>query len=230
MALPTIQSSIKISKIGDKRLKIRAFTGNEEKALLLAKMQGDKSSLIQTLVDVLTSCSDYDVSTLTEGELERLFLDIRCISVSDTLEPNLICQKCQAPNPVKIPAAQIKNPEQFVVEIDVKAGEDEEKNAIFVKLRTPTIAKVMEASDKEDADMFVIFSSVTSIYDSKGNIYDSFEFDEFKEWFMGLSGVYVQALAFVRNSPKMSYAKEFQCVKCGEGQKFEIRGLHDFLH
>jgi hypothetical protein len=230
MALPTIQSSIKTSKIGEKKLKIRAFTGKEEKALLMAKMQGDKGALIQTLVDVLSSCSDYNVSSLTDGEMEKLFLDIRCISVSDTLEPNIICQKCQHPNPAKIPANQIKSPEKFVAEMKIEAGTDDTGNKIFVELRTPTIETILSARDVEDSDAFVIFSSVLKIYDEKGTIYDSFEFEEFREWFLNLSGVYVTALAFTRNSPKMSYSKEFTCVKCGTEQKFEIVGLDDFLH
>ncbi|QIG73861.1 baseplate hub [Rhizobium phage RHph_N34] len=230
MALPSIQSTVKTSKIGDKRLKIRAFTGKEEKALLFAKTQGDNTALIQTLVDVLSSCSDYDASTLTDGELEKLFLDIRCISVSDTLEPNITCKKCNDHTPVKIPASQLKMPEKFIAEIELDAGKDESGTKIIVKLRTPTIAKILEAKDFEDADAYVIYSSITMIHDEKGVVYDSFSFDEFREWFMSLTGVYVQALAFVRSSPKMSYSKEFTCLKCGTQQEFEIVGLDDFLH
>ncbi|QIG68017.1 putative baseplate hub subunit protein [Rhizobium phage RHph_Y68] len=230
MALPSIQSTVKISKIGEKKLKIRAFTGKEEKALLFAKTQGDKNALIQTLVDVLSSCSDYDASTLTDGELEKLFLDIRCISVSDMLEPNITCQKCGEHTPVKIPANQLKMPEKFVADIELDAGQDESGSKITVKLRTPTIAKILEAKDVEDSDTYVIYSSVVQIYDAKGVIYDSFTFDEFREWFMSLTGVYVQALAFVRSSPKLSYSKDFTCLKCGTKQDFEIVGLDDFLH
>jgi hypothetical protein len=230
MALPVVKSSTKVSKVGAKKFKIRAYAGKEEKALLMAKLQKDPATLIQTALDVISSCSDSDASELTTGEFEKLFLDIRSISVSDTLEPNLVCKHCEASNPVKIPVSAIKEPAKYVEELELEAGESDSGTKIFVKLKTPTIGSINKHSSEEDADMKIIFDSISSIYASDGEVYDTFEYEEFKAWFEGLTGVYLRAVLFAREAPALSYSKKFKCMQCKQDNEFELRGLESFLH
>lgn len=229
MALPTVKSSTKVSAVGDKKFKIRAYSGKEEKALLMAKLQKDPRALIQTCIDVISACSNVDASTLTEGEFEKLFLDIRCISVSDTLEPNLLCRSCQQPNPAKIPASQLKEPEKYVEERDFEVGEDTHGNKIFVRLRTPSIGTITSLTDNEESDMRIIHASVQSIYVENGEVFEDFEYEEFRDWFEKLTGVYLQAVLFARESPKISYSKKFKCVHCKTENEYELKGLESFL-
>jgi hypothetical protein len=228
MSLPKIQSSSKISTIGSKKLKIRAYTGKEEKAILMAKMQKDPQALIQTIIDVLSTCCDHDVSTLTQGEFERLFIDIRSISVSDMFEPNLACQHCKESTPVKIPARSLKDPETFVSELVLEVGKDAAGASIFVKLKTPTIGDLTRFSKDEESDMRIIHASTSSVYTSTGETFE-FEYEEFRDWFESLTGVYMQAVLFVKDSPSVTYSKTFKCIHCKKDTEFKIEGLQSFL-
>ncbi|AKE44681.1 baseplate hub [Sinorhizobium phage phiM9] len=229
MALPTVKSSTKISKIGDRKIKIRAYSGKEEKALLMAKLQKDPKALVQTCIDVLSSCAEFDASTLSTGEFEKLFLDIRCISVSDVLEPNLVCTACQQATPAKIPVAQLKEPEKYVEEKDFEVGEDASGNKIFVRLRTPSIGDITRLGSEDESDMKIIHASVKSIYTSGGEVFEDFEYEEFRDWFEKLTGVYLQAVLFAREAPTITYTKKFKCVHCKADNEYELKGLESFL-
>ena len=228
MALPqTVKGPSNTSKIGDKSFKIRPFSGKEEKAVFMAKLQNDKDAFLETVIDVVSSCSDTDASELTQAEFEKLFLDIRCISVSDTFEPNLSCKKCGTQHAVKIPASKLVMPEKFSFTTDIKVGQNSNGHDIFIKLKTPTLRKVIDAAKYEDSDIRTIYSSVDSIYDQE--VYDDFTYEEFKEWFTSLSGVYLLALAFVKESPEITYSNKFKCAECKDQNDFELRGLKSFL-
>jgi hypothetical protein len=229
MGLPTVKSSTKISKIGSKKFKIRAYQGTEEKALLMAKLQKDPATLIQTALDVISSCAETDASELTTGEFEKLFLDIRSISVSDVLEPNLVCQHCEASNPAKIPVSALKEPEKYAEELELDCGEGEDGSRILLKLKTPVIGSINKHSADEDADTKIIFDSIVSVYSSTGEIYEEFEFDEFKAWFEKLTGVYLRAVLFAREAPAITYKKKFKCIQCKQDNEYELRGLESFL-
>ncbi|ASV44609.1 baseplate hub subunit [Agrobacterium phage Atu_ph04] len=232
MSLPKVKSAVAVSQIGDKKIKIRAYSGVEEKALLLAKLQNDKHVLLKTVVEVLTSVANgFDVSSLTTSELERLFLDVRSISVSDTIETGLVCkaEDCGEVHRVKIPVSKIKNPEKFSEKRSITAGQTAEGDDIIIVLKTPTVGSVIENLGESDKDVRTIFGSIETIQSSKGEVFDDFEFEEFKEWFMALTGVYAEALLFIQSSPSMTYESKFKCAKCKTENEIKLEGIHDFF-
>lgn len=232
MSLPKVKSSVAVSKIGDKKIPIRAYSGVEEKALLMAKLQKNKLTLLKTVVEVLSAVSNgYDVSTLTSSEMERLFIDVRSISVSDTIETGLVCKKedCGEVHRVKIPVSRLKDPDKFIEKKTFVVGQNEEGDDIVVVLKTPTVGAVIETMGDDDTDIRTIFSCVETIQSSKGEVFEVTDFEEFKEWFMALTGVYAEALLFVQSSPSVSFESKFKCSKCKTENEFRLEGIQDFF-
>ena len=70
----------------------RPFTVREEKNLLIAMQSNNKNDHIGTVVDVISTCIDEEISVedLTMNDIEYLMVKLRTTSVGET---GLLCQR-----------------------------------------------------------------------------------------------------------------------------------------
>ena len=71
----------------DKALSFRPFLVKEEKTLLLVSEEGNEVDVLRAIKNILENCfEDLDLSSISLGEAESLFVKLRERSVGETLE------------------------------------------------------------------------------------------------------------------------------------------------
>lgn len=76
-----------------KNVSFRPFTVREEKVLLMANTTGNYEDFLRTLADVIDSCFDLKTPALKLPlfDIEYFFIKLRSKSVSEIVEPRVIC-------------------------------------------------------------------------------------------------------------------------------------------
>ena len=228
--LPTKGQDISVSTIDfeGRKIKIRQFTGKEEKIFLTARLKKDRDSLINAILDIVTSCTGEDARKLSMGAVEYLFTEIRSASLSDTINFSIACSKCGEAHPIKIKTSQLNVPEKFSDELVLDTEYEGQKVKII--MTTPTAGAILEGDSKaEDSELRLIMGCVQEIYIGDELVDEAFTFEDFEAFFMSLKGVYIRALGFVLDYPKITYKNKFKCIKCGEENEVEIKDLKDFF-
>jgi phosphoribosylformylglycinamidine (FGAM) synthase PurS component len=91
-ALPTYE--LEVPSTG-KKIKYRPFVVKEEKLLLLALEANDEKQVEQALKTLLKNCiltKGIKIEELPSFDLEYIFLQIRAVSVGETIEMNITCR------------------------------------------------------------------------------------------------------------------------------------------
>lgn len=228
--LPNSKNDVSVStvELEGKKVKIRQFSGKEEKIILTARMKKDKNSLINAVLDIVSGCSDIDARDLPMGAVEYLFTEIRTVSVSETIDFSIACAHCKESHPVKIRASQLKVPEKFSEELELDS--DYDGTPVKIVLKTPTSRMIMGDHSGDSAEISLIRDCVEEIYLGDELIDEPFTLEEFESFFMSLKNVYTRALAFVIDYPKISYENKFKCIKCGEKNEVVVKDVKDFFH
>ena len=95
MALPKLDTptyTLELPSTGEE-IKYRPFLVKEQKTLLILQESEDKRDIINGLQKIVTDCTfdKLNMSKMPIFDFEYLFLKIRCKSVGETAELNLIC-------------------------------------------------------------------------------------------------------------------------------------------
>nr|CAI3971076.1 baseplate hub [Ochrobactrum phage ORM_20] len=228
--LPSKKQDVTVStvEIEGKKINISQFTGTEEKILLTARLKKDNDSLINAVLDIVSSCTGLDSRELPMGAVEYLFTEIRTVSVSDTLNFSIACSKCGESHPIRIKAKQLTVPEKFADELVLDT--EYEGSPVKIVLKTPTAGALMNRDTKsESSELKLIMDCISEIYLGSELVDEPFTFEEFEPFFMSLKGVYIKALAFVLEYPKVTYKNKFKCIKCGEENVVDVKDTKDFF-
>ena len=83
-----------------KQLKYRPFVVKDEKALLIAQQSKDEQVMLDTLKQVIQSCSitDVDIESLATFDVEYIFTQLRAVSVGEIVSLIFRCDTCEDPN------------------------------------------------------------------------------------------------------------------------------------
>lgn len=227
--LPIKKDEISVSSVNleGRKIKISQFTGKEEKILLTARLKNDKDSMINAVLDIVTSCTDVDARELPMGAVEFLFTEIRTISVSNTIDFAIACEHCGHSHPVKITTAQLTVPEKFTDELVLDTEYEGQK--VKLVLNTPKAQDIFGSASEEVAEIDLIMKCTSEIYVGEDLVDEPFTLEEFEAFFMSLTGVYTRALAFVLDYPKISYENKFKCINCGEENEVVVKDVKDFF-
>ena len=230
MALPQIEDTkiIKINLPSGKTATIRPFVGKEEKLLLTAKISKEEELMMTAVMKVIENCVEEDISGLCTTDIEWILLQLRAISVSPTVEPRFVCKHCGHETQTKISITDIPMPviEEKTKKIEV--GKDDKGNTVFIVFNLPTFSSVVKHKSQEDSEMRVIFDCLEGIYVGEEE-QSGFEYEEFSDWVLGVKGVYMEALLFIKNLPTLEFKRSYKCEKCGEENQIHLKGLNDFF-
>jgi hypothetical protein len=235
MALPKINSNptytVKVPSTGQK-LSYRPYLVKEEKVLMIAFESGDSTHIMREIVGTLKACINEDVNfnALTTFDVEYLFTTVRSKSVGEVSTVLMQCSSCKEKNEVDVRLDKILVTES-TAEKDVQLTD-----TVFVTQSYPKFNDVMEGGVELTGNALqdgfeMVKMSIESIK-TEDEIYTREDFTEEElDEFIGsmTTDQFAKVSKFLQDMPVMKYNGEFDCVKCGHHNEFELKGLADFL-
>lgn len=221
--------SVKLPSI-DKALSFRPFLVKEEKTLLLVSEEGNELDVLRAIKNILENCfEDLDLSSISLGEAEYLFVKLRERSVGETLE--LVYGKGIRKKPIELDLRKIKVPK--------RTGNKKSKfnitENISVTLRELTLVDVIKNeiniwnSDQDDYIKMIasIIETVTLKEESLGST--DLSLAEKVDFIENMTEQQFTDLAeFLKNGPRLSHTVKVEQEE-GEDAEIEINGLNDFF-
>lgn len=235
MALPKLDSpryEMKVPSTGKKAV-YRPYLVKEEKVLMLAMESNDNKQMIRALKDVITSCTEgtIDSESLTMFDLEYVFMQLRSKSVGETTEARISCKSCEEKNSLNIDLAKIRVDVPKESERKIKLTDN-----VGIIMKYPTVNDIMDVELTDDASvdkMFDLIEKCIGAIFSGDEIFDAKDQSkaELKEFIESLNSEQFNKIkAFVENMPAAKVDIEFDCIKCKEHNKIEVKGLANFFN
>ena len=232
VALPTYELEIPSS---GKKIKYRPFVVKEEKLLLLALETNDEKEVENAVRNLLKGCiqtKNVKLEEMAIFDLEYVFLNIRAVSVGETIEMNITC-KDDNETTVK-----------YVLNLtDVKVKKPEgHSNKIML---TDTMGMMMKYPDFDDfvrtsilgepatADSVIeaMASCIDQIFDGE-DVYDSSTTNkkEFIDWVEGLTNQQFEKVRlFFEETPTLEHTFTLKNPNTGVESEYTISGLTNFF-
>jgi len=217
-----------------KTISYRPYLVREEKILMLAMESNDERQMIRAIRDVISACTndELDMSRIAMSDMEYIFTQLRSKSVGETVQIGMKCSECETQNEVELNLDKVKvtSPEEVSDTIELT-------DTIGVKMKYPSVDKVLESTSKEDSGSTVdrIFDLLIDCIDS---IYSGEElFDastqprkEITEFIESLNAEqFTRVRRFVENIPSAQIDVAFKCKNCGQDNNNTLRGLANFF-
>lgn len=242
MALPKIDVPTQVITLpSDKReLVVRPFLVKEEKILLTAIQGGESKDIVHATKQVIGNCvlnKDFDVDKLPMYDLEYLILQLRIMSIGNTLElkvspiENSKCEECKRGRDIEVDLATAE-----VVFDKNHNNKIELTDKIGLVMRDPN-AKLMEIFDRTSQsnsadDLFkLIWTCVESVYD-EGAVTSSKDVSE-KEGIEFLESLNAQQFnkidIFFKTLPKLTLPVKIKCTKCDYEDVQILEKLENFF-
>lgn len=237
MALPTLAletHSVKLFSI-NKPVQFRPYTVGEEKILLQAMESKNEETMAKAMQTITSACvlDNINIKNLPSFDLEKLFLAIRCKSVSEITEFKFIVEDC--PNEQKCR----REIELNLYDIDIETNKKHKTKItltdnISIVMRYPSI-KLMEdlRASQNEYDLLLEIASkcIDQIVDGKKSIpLDEVDPSEIKTFLESLSSKqFTKIIEFFDTMPKLTANINFTCEKCGKTINQKIQGLANFF-
>jgi hypothetical protein len=235
MALPKIdvpRYPVTIPSTGEEFI-MRPYLVKEEKILLLAMESQDPKQIALAIRNLITSCIEggLDIDSLAAFDIEKLFLELRAISVGEKIQLQTKCQAegCEHPNAVEIDITDIQLNDFDPAGSTIKLSED-----VGVTMRYPTVDLLGDVEgdlDSLDTLMSIVISCINTIFDDE-NVYDCKKenIEEVQDFIDNLTSDQFKLIsAFFQNTPVLEYDLKFVCEKCEHENSYELRGLQSFF-
>lgn len=222
---PKIVLELPVSK---QKIKYRPFVNKEKKILLLSKDADDWESTLETLGEVIHSCTNgsVDIKKIPVADVGYLFIQMRIQSIGNLVSVSTNCKKCE---------------EQIILNYnldDIKVDMDKWNDTLMVTdtigitFRSPTFEDLKFTTEKEyNPEMFVA-SLIESIFD-ENEVYDISEYSkedlidwmdsQFQESHMIKINEHLQGI------PTLKQDINYTCPKCGHAHNIHLEGLSDFF-
>ena len=234
MALPKIdvpRYPVTIPSTGEEFI-MRPYLVKEEKVLLLALESQDPKQIAMAIRNLITSCIDgeYNIDTFAAFDIEKLFLELRSISVGDQINLSSKCSECEYENPVSFKTSDV-----ILSDYNPDAGTIKLTDSVGVTMRYPTndlIAEIgVDKIDTVSGLMDLITGCIHTIFDEE-NVYDAKKEsnEEVQDFIESLTSDQFQKLSgFFRDIPKLEYDLSYECTGCGHKNETTLRGLASFF-
>jgi DNA-directed RNA polymerase subunit M/transcription elongation factor TFIIS len=230
LSTPKYQLTIPSTK---EKISYRPFLVKEEKVLLSALESSDGAAMLNSMSDVVMTCTDGKVvaEKYPLFDIEYIFLNLRMKSVGEVCELILPCKntECGEKVTVNLDLEDVKidvpDEKSRVIEIDKSLG---------LTLRYPTIKEAEKYEDvRESADTIVgmIVDCIESVYD-ENEIYPAKDHtrEELEKFVESIpSAAFQKIVEFFENIPTLKHTIEFKCPKCKKKSVYELEGLSDFF-
>jgi len=217
------------------KVKYRPFLVKEQKDLLIAQQSDDENVMIETLKNIIRSCTleKVDADKLAMFDIEYMFTQLRAKSVGEYSELTFSCLECNDPKakmPVSIDLTQLKVEYNETHNSIIPLFEN-----VGVKMKYPGLSLFdkMKKLEGNEVDMIfdVIIECIDSIYD-EDTVYPASEQskEELETFINNLTQDQFQKIQnFFETMPKLEKHIEFDCPICKYHHQHTIRGLSGFF-
>jgi hypothetical protein len=228
MALPILETTKHTIEVPStkKKIEIRPFLVREEKILIQAQQSNDDKKILKVIKEIISVCSFEKIkpNDLTLFDLEYIFLQLRAISVGETVQFNIKCEECGKTNIVDIDLTEAKiiwSEEK----IDNKIELTDEVGLTLRPIRVKDMDKI------EDDLTASIIASIESIYDADSvHMTDEANRKELVEFVDSLSHSHLELIQkYIENQPKLEHTFKYTCIFCGHENEHTLSGLSDFF-
>ena len=214
----------------NKSVKFRPFLVKEEKLLVLANETKDQDEMVRATQQVVTNCSFGKVQgdELPIFDMQKIFLELRKVSVSDIVDVRLLCGHCEAPIDIQIELDTFKLHETEGHAMDFQIAED-----ISVKMRYPNAKELTALGQSEtESDIYKVAEScIETVFYGDAII----EFNELKEEERSdfIDNLTSEQFAHIKNffesMPVIENHVEYKCNKCEKDNVAYLNGYYDFF-
>lgn len=231
MALPQIDVQtfdINISSLG-KKYKFRPFLVKEEKLLIMASESSEKADMINAVQQIITNCSlgKVDGEKLPIFDLQKVFLEIRSMSVSNIIPLVSKCGECGTENDVLFNLDEVKINKSRGHKTQVKLSD-----SMIIEMKYPKVRDIE----------ILLGGDVEKIYDVTADciqtIYHDDEVIEFQEspleerldFIEGFTSKHFASIRdFYETMPTLLHTIDFQCKACKKENTLVIDGYENFF-
>lgn len=234
MPLPKLDvpfSTFKLPSTNEEIL-IRPFSVKEEKIILMAMESEDEVDMITAIKQVVNNCivtETVDFDKLSYFDFEYLFLQLRIISVGNSIELGFVHTKedCMHTNKVMVDLTKLvfayepKTDKDMLFMIDEKIG---------MKLKYPSISMLLKYKELDLTSVFnMLLECIEYIFDDN-EVYKDFTHDEIKEFVEGIPQKNIKGLIdFIASFPMLEKKLDFKCEKCGDDLSTTLKGIKHFF-
>ena len=231
MALPQIDVQtfdINISSLG-KKFKFRPFLVKEEKLLVMAAESSDKGDMIGAVQQSVTNCSlgKIDGEKLPIFDLQKVFLEIRSMSVSNVIPLISKCGECGVENDVVFNLDDVKIKKSKGHSNQVKVSDN-----MIIEMNYPKVKDIeMLLGDDIEKIYDVTADCIKTIYHDDEVI--EFQESPLEERLDFIEGFSVKHFAAIRNfyetMPTLLHTIDFKCKACKKDNTVVIDGYENFF-
>jgi hypothetical protein len=228
VSLPKYTATLPSTK---QKVEYRPFTVREEKNLLIAMQEDSQDCMITAIKTVISDCTmnKLEVGSLSQVDIEYLFIMIRNKSMGEGVDVEVECSNCghKTPMVLDLNKIEIKYP---TMKIDPVIQLDSDL-WVTVKLPTLEMGFAMNAAKNYDQVMSILSKCIVSIL--KGE--SSFDCKDQKQsdiidWLEKLPREKFDMIdAFFGNIPKIVLNDAYTCVKCRSENVIQLEGLQSFF-
>jgi hypothetical protein len=237
MALPQVvlpSFELEVPSSG-KKIKYRPFVVKEEKILLLALETNDEKEVENAVKNLLKNCiltKGVKIEDLPIFDLEYIFLNIRAVSVGETVEMNITCKdddETVAKYVLDLTSVKVIKPEGHDNKIMLS-------DTMGMIMKYPSFDDFIKSSilglpPTADSVIEAMASCVDQIFDSE-EVYDSSTTSkkEFIDWIEGLTNQQFEKVRqFFEDTPRLEHTFSLKNPKTGVVSEYTISGLTNFF-
>ena len=241
MSLPIIETPMYTTTLPYEgtEIRYRPFLVGEQKTLMIAQESGDTKNMTKEIFRLLEACTEgCEIKKLHTSDLEFLFVKLRIVSVGETSEIGLACEKCNEDNNVVV-----NYEEHEILQPEKKVNSYQNlTDTLAIELRLPTIIELSEinqkygSDDEEDMEnpkiMFAIINKMVEkvINGDEVMTREDFTDEELDKFLESMTlDMLEKILEYIKNQPKLVIPTEFKCSHCGHENKMLIEGMENFF-
>ena len=203
---------------------VMPFTMKEQKVLSIAEKSQEQSNILNAMLEIIQSCSSFEVNSLSAAEFQWIFLQIRKASSGSAVEVKLECGHCKEHTDTKINLDEFQIIGQKELDSKVMVTAD-----IGVKLKPLSILKIAKSASLSEADS--IRMVIDYIFDSN-DVYkvddtDDKELEEFIDS-MPLESI-KHIMEWIGNTGSLELDKDWVCPHCNGKNNLHVGGVGDFF-
>lgn len=227
--LPTVSAPVMVLTlpVSGQKIKYRPFVIKEQKALLLAQESKDAETVLETIKEVISSCTNgtLEFTKVPTADLAYFFLQLRIASVGPEVKFSIPCTECGADNIINMSLNDVKI-DASNVKTEIKITDD-----VGIKFKLPTVDDVLEVDSSDSKSIKMLYSLIDYIYD-EDSVYQKSDYteEEFRDWIENLNDSQVEHIReFIDSIPTLKHTLTFNCSSCNVEQSRLLEGLHNFF-
>ena len=234
MALPKLDTPTYTLELPstEKEIKYRPFLVKEQKTLMiLQESEDNKKDIYNALTTMVTDCTfnNVNVDRMPVFDFEYVFLKIRCKSVGETAELNILCpddEETRVPVTINLDEIDVQVSDEHVNSVQVTDN-------ISMILRWPTIKDVSDigTDDIVDSTMKLLQTCITEVIDGDTiHRRSDFNSEELNEFIDSLPfECFEQIGNFFQTMPKLLHMVKVKNPKTNVESEVKLEGIDNFF-